>query len=71
MLNLNCTDGRLGVNNIKPKEWGGGPCDFSVILVPIGLGFLTALDLGLCRGTLDLGHGLHNMCNDTLVNVNL
>ena len=38
---------------------GGGPCDFSVTPVPIGLGFLTGLGLGL--GQLDLGLGLDNL----------
>ena len=38
--------------------WGGGPCDYCVTLVPIGLGFGTSLGLGL-RGP-DLGLGLDN-----------
>ena len=40
--------------------WGGvgGPCDYCVTPVPIGLGFWTALGLGL-RGP-DLGLGLDN-----------
>ena len=40
----------------------GGPCDFIVTLVPIGLGFLfrtsLGLRLGLGFGGLDLGLGL-------------
>ena len=39
---------------------GGGPCDFSVTPVPIRLGFLSGLGLGL--GQLDLGLGLDNIC---------
>ena len=40
----------------------GGLCDYCVITVPIGLGFLfgTALGLGLCLMGLDLGLGLDN-----------
>ena len=41
---------------------GGGPCDFGVTPVPIGLGFgfWTALDLGLGLRGPDLGLGLDN-----------
>ena len=41
---------------------GGYPCDYCVTPVPIGLGFWTALGLGL-RG-LDLGLGLDNCKKD-------
>ena len=57
-------------NNVKPKELGVGPCDFSVTLVPIGLGLLTAFDLGLGLGTLDFGQGLDNIY-DTLVKIEM
>ena len=42
------------------RIYGGGPCDFGVTLVPIGLGFgfETALGFGLDLGGLDLGLGL-------------
>ena len=44
--------------------WGGGLCDFGVTPVPIGLGFWTALGLGLGLRGPDLGLGLDNfkMC---------
>ena len=38
----------------------GGPCDFGVTPVPIGLGFWTALGLGLGLRGPDLGLGLDN-----------
>ena len=38
--------------------WGGGQCDFGVTPVPIGLGFWTALGLGLGVRGPDLGLGL-------------
>ena len=53
---------------VKSYQWGGwvggvgGPCDYCVTPVPIGLGFLfgTALGLGLGLMGLDLGLGLDN-----------
>ena len=47
--------------HLKVGGWGGGPCDYRVNPVPIGLGFGTAS--GLCLGLRgpDLGLGLDNI----------